>query len=172
MEFLVGYDEEDKSNAFDFKALQPFYESVPDLMKQLVFVCDNCTPPDWTSIGTDSPYFDREVAEPLYYPEVLEHHCLTRNLSHRPRTECADTLRHLENFDRDRGRWNCRILSVEKSLGRILEAIVKFAQRDPASTSARDMDQLDMWFSCMNPTCVALSRQPITGRMRPTGASQ
>jgi hypothetical protein len=86
----------------------------------------------------------------------LEHHCLTRNLSHRPRTECADTLRHLENFDRDRGRWNCRILSVEKSLGRILEAIVKFAQRDPASTSARDMDQLDMWFSCMNPTCVAL----------------
>jgi hypothetical protein len=154
--FLVGYDVEDKENTFDAKSLRPFQSIITDLLNQMVFVCDKCTPPLWDSIGTDPLYFEREIAEPLYYPEVLDHHCLTRDLSHRDRTESTDSLKHLEHYDRDRASWNCRILTVEKSLGRIFEAIVTIAGQNPVSTSARDMDQLDMWFACMNPACLTL----------------
>jgi hypothetical protein len=154
--FLVGYDVEDKENSFDAKSLRPCQSIITDLLNQMVFVCDKCTPPLWDSIGTDPLYFEREIAEPFYYPEVLDHHCLTRDLSHRDRTESTDSLKHLEHYDRDRASWNCRILTVEKSLGRIFEAIVTIAGQNPVSTSARDMDQLDMWFACMNPACLTL----------------
>ncbi|KAF7337462.1 hypothetical protein MSAN_02219200 [Mycena sanguinolenta] len=159
--FLIGYDEEDKGNTFDFKSLKPLQDTIPDVMSSLVFVCDNCTPPIsiWTSEVSEPNYFDRQVAEPLYYPEVLDHPCLARNLSHRPQTESADTLKHLDHYDRDRGRWNCRILTVEKSLGRIFEAIVKLAGQNPGSTTAAAMDKLDMWFACLNPACLTWMRE-------------
>ncbi|KAJ7786572.1 hypothetical protein B0H16DRAFT_1401757 [Mycena metata] len=154
--FLLGFDQEDKHSTFktDRKSLKPLEKMIPELMKSLVFVCDNCTPPQWDSIGDDTFYFERDLAEPLYYPEVLDHHCLTRNLNYRDRTECSDSLKHLEHYDRDRGSWSCRILSIEKSLGRIFEAIVTIAGQDPGSTGAQDMDKLDMWFACMHPACL------------------
>ncbi|KAJ6504368.1 hypothetical protein DFH09DRAFT_1051140 [Mycena vulgaris] len=154
MSFLVGYDEDDEKNDFDAKSLKQFEDNVPAKLNQIVFVCDNCTPPLWDSIGIDPLYFERESAEPLYYPEVLDHRCLTRSMSHQPRTQSTDTLKHLEHYDRDRGSWNCRILSVEKSLGRIFTAVVTLAGQNPVCTSAVDMDQLDMWFACMNPDCL------------------
>ncbi|KAJ7651696.1 hypothetical protein DFH06DRAFT_1475710 [Mycena polygramma] len=130
-----------------------FQDTIPAILRPIVFVCDNCTPPEWDSIGIDPLYFDRAVAEPLYYPEVLDHHCLTRNLSHHDRTQSTDSLRHLEHYDRDRQSWNCRILSVEKSLGRIFAAIIDLAGGS-STMGALDMDRLDMWFACMKPTCL------------------
>ncbi|KAJ6503280.1 hypothetical protein C8R47DRAFT_196517 [Mycena vitilis] len=153
MSFLVGYDVEDKKNTFDPKPLRQFQDTIPAILRPIVFVCDNCTPPEWDSIGADPLYFDRAVAEPLYYPEVLDHHCLTRDLSHHDRTQSTDSLKHLEHYDRDRQSWNCRILSVEKSLGRIFAAIIELAG-GTSTMGALDMDQLDKWFACMKPTCL------------------
>lgn len=159
--FLLGYDKEDKDDDFDAKPLRQFQALIPDLLNQTVFVCDECTPPLslWIS-GQDPLYFERERAEPLYYPEVLDHHCLTRKLSKGDRTQSTDSLKHLEHYERDRASWNCRILSVETCLGKIFEAIVTLAGQEPVSTSARDMDQLDMWFACMNPACLTLKTNP------------
>ncbi|KAJ7446400.1 hypothetical protein B0H11DRAFT_2084539 [Mycena galericulata] len=153
--FLLGYDAEDKNNNFDAKLLKHFRKDIPTLLKQTVFVCDSCTPPRWTLIGTDTMFFERQSAQPLYYPEVLGHPCLTHNMSCEPPTQSTDSLKHLEHCERDRAAWNCRILSVEKSLGRIFKAIVTIAGQHPVSTGAREMDQLDLWFACMHPACVA-----------------
>jgi hypothetical protein len=95
---------------------------------------------------------------PLFYPKVLGHHCLTvvtdeeewnddvdGSLDPSIRLDISD-----DGFDRHRRQWTCRCLVVDAHAGRMVERIVDACGLDYARTTAEEMDDLDPRLACLN----------------------
>jgi hypothetical protein len=115
------------------------------------------------------PFFDKNVTpklkttNPLFYPNVLAHRCLTK-----PSGWCIPSVHNdptviLDALSAYRKEWSCEDLVVDKSAGKIVKSLVNLCGLDPASATVGDMDELDARFVCTlcNPR-IKESERPIT----------
>ncbi|RDB29356.1 hypothetical protein Hypma_016115 [Hypsizygus marmoreus] len=119
-----------------------------------VFRCNSCR--QFYDTSSDADEFDEQFdnVEPLFYPKVLGHLCLTRKAypfwSWDPP---PDSVRKLENYDKMRRAWSPQALRLDRTLGSYVETLVELAGLDPHTTTAEQMNELEVWFACRD--CVA-----------------
>jgi hypothetical protein len=83
---------------------------------------------------------------PLFYPNVLGHRCLTKRRGIRA---SSDPTENLDILSYHREKWSCDSLELDKVCGRIIEGLVKASGLDPTTTTAYDMDRIDSKFACL-----------------------
>ncbi|TFK26760.1 hypothetical protein FA15DRAFT_754756 [Coprinopsis marcescibilis] len=84
--------------------------------------------------------------KPLFYPQVLGHRCLTRaSSSWAPSDDASLSLEKLavRRTELDMGK-----IQLETRHCQVAASVVKAAGMDPATTTAEDMDRLDIRFRC------------------------
>ncbi|KZP15668.1 hypothetical protein FIBSPDRAFT_958678 [Athelia psychrophila] len=87
--------------------------------------------------------------EPLFYPEALNHPCLTQELS--PESGQSDDLKLDKQPGRRRKEWTSTQLRLDLVGSHIMFKIVLFCNVDASCTTVADLDKLDVWLGC--PDC-------------------
>lgn len=152
------YDDESPSPS----AESPSKPSATELLHEIqlattVFRCTACTGGQYLfDLLQDSMmdnyhrlYHHVDKSEPLFYPKVMSHQCLTRKTHYT--TDRNDVSVYLEQTLLARQPLSCRRLEVNKAAESMMKAIVKFCELDPAAATVNDLDELDVWFGC--PEC-------------------
>ncbi|KAG6919494.1 hypothetical protein DXG01_005753 [Tephrocybe rancida] len=130
-----------------------------------VFTCVDCMlepavvielDDDYDSSNDDKTHFLRQ---PLFYPQVKGHRCLTRNslmlslVDWWPNTEeqeAVDLARKLDNTEVVwRRQWSAYPLRFDPKLGECVKVLVEKAGLNPETTTANEMDTLGLWFACL-----------------------
>ena len=110
-----------------------------------VFRCTRC------EVGGDS--FDEGLAwssQPLFYPAVLGHVCLTRSSDPPWLWDFEpEPISRLDNYPKCREKWSVQPLLRDRHFGQIVEAIVEAAGMDPSTTTTEELDNLGLWFACV-----------------------
>lgn len=94
----------------------------------------------------------RSACANLFYPDVLSHRCLSRTSTYSTSYRNDESL-HLERVVSSRRSWTCERLVVDEKAKALMEDIVKFCKLDPATATAKDLDDLDIWLGC--PDCAS-----------------
>lgn len=122
-----------------------------------VFGCNRCgscschhesSPANHVHVGSDS--------EPLFYPGVMSHGCLTRSrlrvAKYRLDQLELDVSWYLDTPDNEgqlhRCRWSVEHLCVDVELGKLATNLVTKVGQDPSTATASDMDQLGIQVIC------------------------
>ncbi|KAK0222725.1 hypothetical protein EDD85DRAFT_253369 [Armillaria nabsnona] len=119
-----------------------------------VFTCETCT----------QIYHDPSESNPdlgvvngfgiMTYPGVLSHTCLIRGEADPADIptpeENADAIVYVSNKRSNRLSWSSHTLRIIPRYGEIAEEIVIAAGKNPKTTSAVEMDQLMLYFFCMD----------------------
>ena len=122
------------------------------------FECKRCGGGD---LGFEGDYDDFYVMpgpfpimEPLYFPRVLGHLCLTRS-SEKPWIwtvpPLPEPVARLDHGDGDsREKLSTALLVLNQRLGKCVASIVTAAGMDPATATVTDMNALDVSFACLH----------------------
>jgi hypothetical protein len=148
-------------------------EEIPDTDEQLkeqivlattVFKCQSCLSPNWamgrwnSDDSEDDDDFDEfdplwglfpqrpNLIQPLFYPNVLDHQCLTRRA--RMSYNNSDPSISLDQLHRARTGWSCKILKVNKEAKTMMEVIVEHCGLNPAFATPKDMDERGVLLGC------------------------
>ncbi|KAG6916762.1 hypothetical protein DXG01_005507 [Tephrocybe rancida] len=135
--------------------------SIRHKLATTVYNCSKCTlhhSDVFTSLFGDS-YDDSEdgsfIRQPLFYPQVKGHRCLTRVRNHlwwsdMQSSEATDPTRGLGDSPLVlRKQWSAQPLRVNANLGECVKVLVQKAGMDPETTTAYEMDNLGLWFACL-----------------------
>jgi len=128
-----------------------------------VFKCHDCSFFNWTTnywdLSDDSDDEDfgslafaegpSAAREPLFYPHVMGHQCLTRKVDFS--CDRSDPSVFLDQLERTRTSWSCEKLKVSKRAKTMMEAIVEQCGHEPLSATVNDMDNQDTLLGC--PLC-------------------
>jgi hypothetical protein len=124
-----------------------------------VFQCHDCSFANWATNYCDlsddendediGPYAFSAAREPLFYPRVMGHACLTRKIDFS--CDRSDPSISLDQVDRTRMSWSCKKLEVSKRAKTMMEAIVDRCGLEPLFATADDMDNQDTLLGC--PLC-------------------
>lgn len=87
-----------------------------------------------------------DISEPLFYPKVMGHRCLTRKKFWAPTG--SDPSIDLDEFYGQRSKWSCKGLRVDNMAGMAMEDIIKACGLDPLIATAQEMDDLSVWLGC------------------------
>lgn len=87
-----------------------------------------------------------DISEPLFYPKVMGHRCLTKKSSRVSNN--IDPSTSLDEFYSQRAKWSCKNLRIDNKAGMMMEEIVKAYGLDPLIATVQDMDDLDAWLGC------------------------
>jgi hypothetical protein len=142
-----------------------------------VFKCRACMEMDDDFQGTDRlhqllgnvnnachrPFSSTDVTNPLFYPKILGHQCLTvapDKIMDLPSRDPSIKL-HMDLSTwvpfrfRHRQRWDPGCLAIDARAGEIVEHFIRACGLDPTITTADDMDKLDARLGCSE--CIKLS---------------
>ncbi|KAF8634888.1 hypothetical protein AX15_000640 [Amanita polypyramis BW_CC] len=112
-----------------------------------IFVCRDCGPSLFT-------FLDMGLGQlqPIFYPEVLGHTCLTRRYIYGVLTnnDPADPSLDLTNATLKRTRWSPRALTLNASIQCIAEELILESGLDPKVATTTDMDELNMYYACLS----------------------
>ena len=120
-----------------------------------VFRCTDCCPswrmPDMgesnsSSSSEDDILISSLYSEPLFYPKVIGHHCLT-STDDNP-WNITDPSIAFNSGVWGRRQWIDSSLAVDESGEMRMADIIKTCGLDPTVTTVRDMDELDPWLGC------------------------
>lgn len=121
-----------------------------------VFKCLTCASgdpffqDDLYSMSSDDGSVSYSQSNPLFYPAVLGHRCLTWTSDmFRPYDSAPDLTHRLEYYTASRKKWNACPLRLDVNMERIVEAVLKIAGMNSATTTPEDMDNLGAWFACL-----------------------
>ncbi|KIM88893.1 hypothetical protein PILCRDRAFT_813893 [Piloderma croceum F 1598] len=126
-----------------------------------VFKCHDCSFSNWATYWDSSDDEDDEAIgpfafsqgsaarEPLFYPHVMGHACLTRKIDFS--CDRSDPSIFLDQVDRTRMSWSCKKLEVSKRAKTMMEAIVDRCGLEPLVATANEMDNQDTLLGC--PLC-------------------
>jgi hypothetical protein len=159
LEFDDGVSEDDDTPLPDDDVL-----SAKVKLATTVFRCTSCTNQHSFLYDDFSMYSDDGSAQPnpLFYPQVLGHRCLTR--SHEPSWPWdipGEFIKRLDNYSRTREKWDTCHLQLDVRMGKMVEAVLEVAKMDPATATPKDMDDLGAWFACLK---CAIPRTAKTAR--------
>lgn len=146
----------------------------PQLAEQIilattVFKCNDCSTPYWAlqhyidsddeeddeDFGESAHIWDghgdrvSDATEPLFYPEVMSHSCLTRKVNFI--YDNSDPSLNLEQPHRIRTRWSCKRLKIDKKAKTMMEKIVECCGLEPEFATPENMDYQDALLAC--PLC-------------------
>ncbi|KZP15635.1 hypothetical protein FIBSPDRAFT_1047991 [Athelia psychrophila] len=120
-----------------------------------VFCCKTCRAGNNPISCTFSPSDLYAKFQPLFYPDVLNHPCLTREL-YPGRTRPDDSVDLEQQRNRARAGWTCGQLEklwIDARAVEMMKAVIRFCKLDPASATVAELDELDVWMAC--PCCVS-----------------
>jgi hypothetical protein len=131
-----------------------------------VFKCRNCDDNSYElDEGLDYPLpacyqlgIWSDPHNPLFYPKILGHHCLTvaseAQGDYVHTDGCADPSVRLDiseyEGERYRKPWICQSLVIDAHAGKMVERIVGACGMDHAETTVEEMDDLDARLACLN----------------------
>jgi hypothetical protein len=147
-----GIDFDDDISEDDDTPLPDDILSAKVKLATTVFRCTRCTSHHSFLYDGLSMCSDDGTAQPnlLFYPEVLGHRCLTRSAEPLwPWDTRGEFIERLDSYSRTRKKWSTCHLQLDVRSGKVVEAILEVAKMDPATTTPRDMDNLNAWFACV-----------------------
>lgn len=140
-----------------------------------VFNCKSCNPrfgisyalyePDFDSdtdsASSEDDFFDpwsfglgprrpRSRSNPLFFPKVLGHHCLTKQPGINWDNASGDPTKQYDHPVGIRTRWGCHLLQVDEVAGKMVANVITSCGLDPETTTAVEMDQLDHQLACLD----------------------
>jgi hypothetical protein len=134
-----------------------YLESVEDLddlnrqhmkLASTVYRCTNCCSrslTDWTnSSSPQAPNFN-----PLWFPRVLGHRCLTMPSDFDVAGKYLTRLGLLHWYCE---RWSCELIEIDDEASEVAETVIWACGMDPRHALAADMDDLDARLECL--TCL------------------
>ncbi|KDR85510.1 hypothetical protein GALMADRAFT_234422 [Galerina marginata CBS 339.88] len=140
-----------------------------ELLKKLklastVFSCRRCNPPNDSGCD-DFYYYDEDwyyppsMSKPLFYPQVLGHHCLTLTSTDFSDWAPSDPSKAFSHGDEmERSPWSCSLLTFDAYGSTKAEEVIRLCGLDPMKATAEDMDNLDLALACR-----LCPRDPQTG---------
>ncbi|KAI9569475.1 hypothetical protein HD554DRAFT_2020544 [Boletus coccyginus] len=126
-----------------------------------VFNCKCCNPrPDTDSTSSEDDFLDswgfglsprrqRPRSNPLFFPKVLGHHCLTKQHGFNWDNSSGDPTKQFDYPRGNRTRWACQLLQVDEKAGKMAASVVTACGLDPETTTASEMDQLNHELACL-----------------------
>ena len=123
-------------------------------------LCDADSSSDTDSTSSEDDLFDpwgfglgprrqRLRSNPLFYPKVLGHHCLTKQHGFSWDNSSGDPTKQFDYPMGNRTRWACNLLQVDEKAGKMAANVVTSCGLDPKTTTAAEMDQLDNELACL-----------------------
>ncbi|TFK68225.1 hypothetical protein BDN72DRAFT_960384 [Pluteus cervinus] len=104
--------------------------------------------------GDDDDELGFRSPEPLTYPRILGHQCLSR--TGRPvwlYKSAPDPCMRLDIQSKTRAYWSCKPLNLHQKMSDHAAVVVKEAGLDPETATSDEMDALDIRFVCSSPGC-------------------
>ncbi|KAG6916753.1 hypothetical protein DXG01_005498 [Tephrocybe rancida] len=146
---LTGHDEHGDISSAKYK------------LATTVYYCSDCAYErrnldDDYDLSDDFGFINEALHQPLFYPKVKGHGCLTRTIAYFPwsdshNPEANDPARKLDgSFIWKRRQWSAYPLRVDPKIGDCVKTLVQMAGLDPETTTADEMDGLGLWFACLN----------------------
>ncbi|KAF8131584.1 hypothetical protein EV363DRAFT_1431558 [Boletus edulis] len=84
----------------------------------------------------------RPRSNPLFFPKVLGHHCLTKQHVYNWDNSGGDPTKQYNFPIGNRTQWSCNLLQVDEKAGKMAANVVTTCGLDPETTTAAEMDQL------------------------------
>ncbi|KAF9235124.1 hypothetical protein BU15DRAFT_65102 [Melanogaster broomeanus] len=91
----------------------------------------------------------RARTNPLFFPKVLGHRCLTKQRGFNWDNPGGDPTRQLDYPMGSRTRWTCQPLQVDEKADKIVASVVTACGLDPTTTTTLQMDQLNPQLACL-----------------------
>lgn len=95
------------------------------------------------------PRHQRLRSNPLFFPKVLGHRCLTKQHGFSWDNSSGDPTKQYDYPMGNRTRWACHLLQVDEKAGKIAANVVTSCGLDPKKTTAAEMDQLNHELACL-----------------------
>ncbi|KAH7886299.1 hypothetical protein F5I97DRAFT_2027864 [Phlebopus sp. FC_14] len=150
------------------KAIEPILPDETQITQSLslattVFHCKACSSRfglffDSYDSSSEDDYFSfdhsflprpRVRPNPLYYPKVLGHRCLTKQRGFHWDHPGSDPTKQLDYPMGTRTNWTCVPLQIDEQLGKMVSNVVRACNLDPRTTTAVQMDSLDPKLACL-----------------------
>lgn len=115
---------------------------------------------DTDSTSSEDDFFDpwgfglgprrsRPRSNPLFFPKVLGHHCLTKQHGFNWDNPSGDPTKQYDYPIGNRTRWACNLLQMDDKAGKMAANVVSTCGLDPETTSAVEMDQSNHQLACL-----------------------
>lgn len=139
-----------------------------------VFNCKSCNPrfgifyglydadssSDTDSTSSEDDFFDpwgfslgscrpRSKSNPLFFPKVLGHRCLTKQHGFNWDNPSGDPTKQYDYPMGNRTRWTCHLLQVDEKTGKMAANVVATCGLDPETTTTVEMDELNHQLACL-----------------------
>lgn len=88
-------------------------------------------------------------SNPLFFPKVLGHHCLTKQHGFNWDNPSGDPTKQYDYPMGNRTRWSCHLLQVDEKAGKMAANVITTCGLDPETTTADEMDQLNHQLACL-----------------------
>ncbi|KAG8219345.1 hypothetical protein J3R82DRAFT_228 [Butyriboletus roseoflavus] len=95
------------------------------------------------------PCRPRSKSNPLFYPKVLGHRCLTKQHGFNWDNPSGDPTKQYDYPMGNRTRWTCNLLQVDEKTGKMAANVVAICGMDPEMTTTVEMDQLNYQLACL-----------------------
>ncbi|PFH48407.1 hypothetical protein AMATHDRAFT_5842 [Amanita thiersii Skay4041] len=123
-----------------------------------IFCCREC------GLNSLISYFDSPSSRPLFFPEILQHPCLTRQCDFGfPTYAVFDPSKALRDSPRTRTSWNAHALILNRRLKNMAERIVLSSGLDPKVATAADLDAQNLYYACLD--CIDISMISVADGM-------
>ncbi|KAG9313900.1 hypothetical protein JVU11DRAFT_4672 [Chiua virens] len=156
------------------KAVEPPIPNDSQIIQDLslattVFNCKNCNPRFGnyghygSSYGADTDsedeFFDwefgfgprrlRSTSNPLFFPKVLGHRCLTKQHGFNWDNPNGDPTRQYDYPMGNRTRWGCHLLQLDEKAGKMAANVISACELDPETTTSVQMDESSHRLACL-----------------------
>jgi hypothetical protein len=122
-----------------------------------VYRCTSCHSrplTDWTNsssitadISSTFPWSSRAPnCNPLWFPRVLGHRCLTKPSGFDLTAQYPTRLDFLHSY---RKKWSCELIKIDDKASEVAECVIQACGMDPRNAHADDMDDLDARLECL-----------------------
>jgi hypothetical protein len=91
----------------------------------------------------------RPRANPLFFPMVLGHRCLTKQHAFNWDNPDGDPTKQYDYPLGNRTRWACHLLQVDEKAGKMAANVITTCGLDPKGTTVAEMDQMDHLLVCL-----------------------
>jgi hypothetical protein len=95
------------------------------------------------------PRRQRPRSNPLFFPKVLGHRCLTKQHGFSWDNSSGDPTKQYDYPMGNRTRWACHLLQVDEKAGKMAANVVTSCGLDPKTTTVVEMDQLNHELACL-----------------------
>ncbi|KIJ66489.1 hypothetical protein HYDPIDRAFT_129407 [Hydnomerulius pinastri MD-312] len=171
MEPIASTSSSDPKGKGKAKAVEPHIPDDPEIIEKLtiattVFNCKSCNPRfslffDMYDSSSEDDFMDpwgldipsrrhRGRSNPLFYPKVMGHRCLTKQRGFNWDHPGSDPTRQLDYPMGTRTKWMPQPLQLDEKAGKVVANIVTTCGLDPATTTTAQMDELDPQLACLD----------------------